>query len=64
MLDLQRFYSGTKAIQHKKALDRQTIIIFKTTWLHESKIALLKVELASNQAMFHKSDQDSEVATE
>ena len=27
------------------------------------KLALLKVELASNQAMFHKSTQDSEVAT-
>jgi len=31
--------------------------------MHQKELALLKVELANNQAMFHKSTQDSEVAT-
>ena len=32
--------------------------------MRHKKLAILKVELASNQPMFHKSTQDSEVATE
>ena len=31
--------------------------------MRQKELALLKVELANNQAMFHKSTQDSEVAT-
>ena len=65
MLDLQKCYSGPKGINIKSHYKSRHLSFSKLPdSVSHKKLALLKVELASNQAMLYKSTQDSEVAIE